>query len=792
MTHRGDTPKRGRRGFFAVALRIARADLLARRGQTALTALAIFAAATALVVTLALRAGIDDPFADAQRATRGADVGITGATLTPDQIAKLTNRPGVIAGDTRPPPARSRSRPTPPGVTAAAPRPAAFATMPLARGPVEMRVEGLPTLTARVDVPHVTAGRRPAAANEVLLERSFARETGLKPGDTIHLDARAAGQDQTLRVAGLAVTTEQATFPRWDPALAWAPAATVRALGTGTRVAVRLEDPETAAAYIAQAQNELTGVAITDWHDVRETITDQTNTNTIIIGVNTLLALIAAGFTVATVISGRVLAQRREIGLLKAIGLTPAGVVATLVGEYLLIALAAGLLGLIAGAAIAPLLREPRASLLATPTPSALAPAPLIGALALILVAVAICTAIPAIRAGRLNTVEALAIGRASSRGTASRAARAAAALRLPATVRLGVKDAFAGHARAILSVAALAMMVITLVAALSMEATYNKVIGDPALRAKPWDVLVEPGELTTEQALAAVRREPATHVTTIAGLRATAPNGHELEVRTLGTGFQDFRYAVPDGRMIERPGEAIVGRGVLDTQHLKVGDMLDLKAGGTPVRVRIVGRHVEPDNDGEIAIISASTLPPAVRGRLGGAEVIAKLKPGTDGRAVQHRLQAEHLSAELVSDEVRQERADVRPIVYGSSALLVAVGLVNLLTTLLLVTRERSRDYGIFKAVGLTPRGVLAVVNAGGAVLGLIAIVVGIPTGILIFRALMTAMSPSEGTDIVGTPGVFALALTVPIVLAVTALASLLPARRAARTSAAVVLRAE
>ena len=75
---------------------------------------------------------------------------------------------------------------------------------------------------------------------------------------------------------------------------------------------------------------------------MRDTITDQARTNTIIIGVNTLLALIAVGFTVATVISGRVLAQRREIGLLKAIGLTPRGVVALLVGEYAAIALAAG------------------------------------------------------------------------------------------------------------------------------------------------------------------------------------------------------------------------------------------------------------------------------------------------------------------------------------------------------------------------------------------------------------------------------------------------------------------
>ena len=123
-----------------------------------------------------------------------------------------------------------------------------------------------------------------------------------------------------------------------------------------------------------------------------------------------------------------------------------------------------------------------------------------------------------------------------------------------------------------------------------------------------------------------------------------------------------------------------------------------------------------------------------------------------------------------------------MRPIVYGSSALLVAVGLVNLLTTLLLVTRERARDFGILKAIGLTPRGVLGVVNSGGAALGADRDRLGIPVGIVLFRALMTAMSESEGADIVGTPGPFALALIVPVVLVVTALASSLPARGAAR----------
>ena len=82
-------------------------------------------------------------------------------------------------------------------------------------------------------------------------------------------------------------------------------------------------------------------------------------------------------------------------------------------------------------------------NVLATPTPSAFAPLPLLGALVLILLAVAVFTAIPALRAGRVNTVAALALGRAGGRDArvARRPARRRAAP--PAAARLGVKDAF-------------------------------------------------------------------------------------------------------------------------------------------------------------------------------------------------------------------------------------------------------------------------------------------------------------------------------------------------------------
>ena len=85
----------------AAAFRLARADLLGRPGQTALTAFAIFAAATALVVTLALRAGLDEPFADAMEQTNGAHVSVYGE-LTDADVETLANLPGVAAAESKP------------------------------------------------------------------------------------------------------------------------------------------------------------------------------------------------------------------------------------------------------------------------------------------------------------------------------------------------------------------------------------------------------------------------------------------------------------------------------------------------------------------------------------------------------------------------------------------------------------------------------------------------------------------------------------------------------------------
>ncbi len=71
--------------------------------------------------------------------------------------------------------------------------------------------------------------------------------------------------------------------------------------------------------------------------------------------------------------------------------------------------------------------------------------------------------------------------------------------------------------------------------------------------------------------------------------------------------------------------------------------------------------------------------------------------------------------------------------MVYRLDAVLLLIGLVNLLTTLLLGPRARPRLRDL-QVVGLTPRQVRAAVTSGASVHALLAALVGIPVGAVVF----------------------------------------------------------
>ena len=137
--------------------------------------------------------------------------------------------------------------------------------------------------------------------------------------------------------------------------------------------------------------------------------------------------------------------------------------------------------------------------------------------------------------------------------------------------------------------------------------------------------------------------------------------------------------------------------------------------------------------------------------------------------------------------DDDAGEAELLRPIVYSLDAVLLFVGLVNLLATLLLTTRERVRDLGVMKAIGLTPGQVTGALVSEQLVVACLAGLLGVPIGLALFRLGVQA---SDGAGEFAYPSWWSLALLVPAVAALVALLTAPLARRAAQVRVADALR--
>jgi putative ABC transport system permease protein len=157
------------------------------------------------------------------------------------------------------------------------------------------------------------------------------------------------------------------------------------------------------------------------------------------------------------------------VGLLKAVGSTPGLVVAVLLAENLILALAAAAAGLAAGWLAAPLITSPGAGLVGSPGAPSLT-LPTAGLVVGVALAVALAaTFVPAVRAARTSTVSALAD---AARPPRRRARLIALSARLPVPLLLGLRLTARRPRRALLNAASIAVTVTGIVAVLAFHAT--------------------------------------------------------------------------------------------------------------------------------------------------------------------------------------------------------------------------------------------------------------------------------------------------------------------------------
>ncbi|MGI5205458.1 FtsX-like permease family protein [Spirillospora sp. CA-108201] len=430
-------------GRILLVLRLVVADIRRHPAQAAILLVSITAATAALSLGGSLRGATETLYRQTRAATAGPDVvaySPGAGQSTVNTLKSLDRAPGVVAHSG--PYRQYHTRLTAHGSTGAA------------------VVQVADMAPGSVDRPLLTSGGwvRPGGA---VVERGFATALDVRVGDEVTVAGR------TLPVVGIAVTASRSVYP-WAPGtgpgggpddgggLVWLAGRDTRALESPdvpvtSFINLKLRDPAAALTFDGHdpAMTPFvagTWVSIRPWQHIagQDAVMLRDSQPILVVG-SWLLAFLAIS-GVATLAAGRAAEQTRRVGLLKAAGATPGLIAAVLFAEYLVLALLADALGLIAARLIEPGVVNPSDSLLTTAAgPSG----DTIALTTVVALAVAGLTTFgPTMRALRTDTVAALADG---ARRPRHRALPTRLSALLPTPLLLGLRLVARRPGRAVL-----------------------------------------------------------------------------------------------------------------------------------------------------------------------------------------------------------------------------------------------------------------------------------------------------------------------------------------------------
>jgi putative ABC transport system permease protein len=492
-----------------LACRLAARDIRHHAAQAMLLVVAIATATAALTMALSLNGVTSHPYTATRAATNGPDV--VAYLSSASQAKTVIHASGVTRSS--------------------GPYPVAYGTIGFDGRTAAVFAEGRSQARATVDQPELTAGSwvRPGG---LVLERTFAEALGAGVGDAVTLNGRR------FTVAGIAVTAAQPPYPNlcygytvpgqgssasacppWfnihtahtdtdDSGQIWMTEADALGL-TSTAdplttyvLNLKLASPADAQPFAdqhynvaaalrsrsprrrpgglagpppARPQPGFAGPTFSTWEGIATADAVLVRDGQSVLEPGALLLALLAIASVTVLVGRRLSEYARRVGLLKAVGGTPSLVAAMFLAENLVLAVFAAVAGLVAGWLAAPLLTSPGAALVGAPgAPSltAVTAAEVVGvALAVALAA----TLVPAIRAARTSTIDAI---NDVARPPRRHGALITISARLPVPVLFGVRLAARRPRRALLSAANVAVTVTGIVAVLCFHADVTTKLG--------------------------------------------------------------------------------------------------------------------------------------------------------------------------------------------------------------------------------------------------------------------------------------------------------------------------
>jgi FtsX-like permease family len=346
------------------------------------------------------------------------------------------------------------------------------------------------------------------------------------------------------------------------------------------------------------------------------------------------------------------------------------------------------------------------------------------------------------------------------------------------------------------------ATAVVAVIASLTFAASLNHLVASPALQGWNWDVAVgnpnDNVDITAKGELLAGNGDVAGYSLFQQAFDQVKIQGTTVPVFGMSPVKGAVLPTVLRGREARTPDELTLGPASLRRLRHEVGDVVQVEGAAGRRGLRIVGEVLLPNLSSDATMTTGAVLTvEGLRAVLPDArptQFVIEYAPGTDPAAAYARLRRDFgptVLRGLPPNEVENLRrvSDLPVLLAVLLALLGAATLGHLLVT---VIRRRRRDLGVLTTIGFVRAQVAATVAWQATTLAAVALLVGLPLGVVAGRWAWVVVNKGLGSLAGPVTPTIALLVAVPVTVLVANLVAALPARAAAATRPAVVLRSE